>query len=215
MLAECRWVLGMPHRLWHAASTHRCDCGGPFASERPRGGAPGIEPSCALPSKQPYLEHRRVYLPTMRKLTPDRSCRYRKFTQIDFTDLPVRVSAASTLMRLGRFAVWSEIQAGRAVLVVLRCSAMPQAAFHSTPEAQGCPTTAVWRLAWSEPGTGVAGGLHLGRCGIKPLGNRVDDGVSAGYVAAIPRNVIPWNGSAFQRLRGISGYFPTPRTRDT
>jgi hypothetical protein len=89
-------------------------------------------------------------------------------------------------------------------------SVMPQAAIHSTPGAHGCSPAAVCRLAWSESGRGVARGLHVGRCGIKPLAYQVDDGVPAGYVEAIPRNVTLWNSSAFQRLAGYLGVFSYP-----
>lgn len=174
---------------------------------------PGVAPSALFrPSNRISSIGARVYLPTMRKLTPDRCCRYRKFAQIRFTGFPARVPAASIPMRPGRFAAWSEIHAGRAAVAVLRCLAMPEAVFHSTPGTQGCPTAVVCCLAWSEPGTGAAVGLRPGRCGIKPLAYQVDDGVPAGYVASISRNVSPWDGYVFQLLRGIAGYFPTPRT---
>ena len=211
MLAECRWVLGWHHR----AGTRRrridaiaTDSLHPSA----RGGAPGVAPSALFrPSIRISSIGARVYLPTMRKLTPDGCCRYRKFTQIGFTGFPVRVPAASIPMRLCRFAAWSEILAGRAALAVLRCLAMPEAVFHSTPGTPDCPTAVVCRLAWSEPGTGVAVGLRPGRCGIKPFTYQVDDGVPAGYMASISRNVSPWDGYVFPLLRGIAGYFPTPR----
>lgn len=62
MLVECRWVPGVHHAGWHAASTHRYDCDGLLASEPPWRSARCC-PFCALPSKPPYLEHRRTRVP--------------------------------------------------------------------------------------------------------------------------------------------------------